>query len=181
MKWLPDDPAVRRQLVDKFLVAVAFVALALLVLVVTGCATVSPQQSVAARTVELWADTGTTWQGPPTVEVMSTTAMAALRGRPNVAASYFCDGRKMYVVAEHAVADEDWLSALLIHELTHHKQCIEGRLPGNRCRIEVEAYSAQIAWLHARAAQLGFFAGSNARNHAAWVEGYMRQNFSECL
>src|SRR3990167_2125257 len=119
-----------------------------------GCATVPLSQNVANKTVQLWGDVGTPGYLPPSVTVISAADMAAMRAAPHgwVLATYRCKEREMYVTADQAM-DDDWLSGLLVHELTHHKQCIEGRMAWAKdmCPLEVEAYTAQTAWLNKRA------------------------------
>ena len=147
----------------------------------SGCATVPAGKTAADLTATLWADMGYPGQNPPEVHAIQPAEMAALRNNA-VVATYICRGRAMYIRDDH-VTDPDWLAGVLIHELTHHKQCIEGRLSGIRdtCMIEVEAYRAQIAWFRKLADARGFFEGTNARNMAEHVQRHMDKNFSQCL
>lgn len=152
----------------------------LALLMLSACSSAPLEQAVAGRTWQLWADVGTPGYPPPSVSAISITEMHKLRG-PGVVATYLCRDRAMYVLREHAT-DEDWLSGVIVHELTHHKQCLEGRLiQANICLLEVEAYTAQMAWLRKLAHERGFLLGTNASNYAAHVERHMQQNFSRCL
>ena len=152
-----------------------------LLLLLSACATMPTDENIAGKTAMLWADMATPGYAPPIVETVSATEMAALRKSSFTIAAYFCRERKMVIIRDHATNDV-WLSGILVHELVHHKQCVEGRLNGrpNMCLIEVEAYQAQIEWLREQGGA-GFIAGTNARNYAHSVEKYMRQNFSQCL
>ena len=149
-----------------------------LLLLLSGCATAPLSYTVAQRTEQLWAAVSTYGQ-PPAVEAITAPEMTTMRG-PHVVATYRCNDRRILVLREQA-SDDDWLSGVIVHELTHHKQCIEGRLRGNLCPLEVEAYTAQVAWLNKRADELGFLAGTNARNYAQHVENHMKKHFSDCL
>lgn len=155
--------------------------LAVLFWLLAGCATSPIGQKTADRTTQLWADVGTSGYLPPSVSVISSTEMQAMRG-PGVIATYQCRERRMLIADGHTT-DADWLAGILVHELVHHKQCLEGRLAGVRdmCPLEVEAYQAQIAWMRKQAAELGFFAGTNMSNYAAHVEKHLRKNFNRCL
>ena len=146
-----------------------------------GCASAPTGKAVTDLTTALWREIGVDGHGPPEAHAIQPAEMAALRNS-TVVATYYCSGRRMYVRADQAT-DDDWLSGILVHELTHHKQCIEGRLTraSDMCPIEVEAYRAQIAWLRKLADSRGFLMGANARNMASHVQRYMDMNFSQCL
>ncbi len=46
-----------------------------------------------------------------------------------------------------------WDQSVLVHELTHHAQCVSGRSMANYCEIEREAYNLQFKYLDQRATQ----------------------------
>lgn len=147
---------------------------------------VTQNQHAIEKIARLWAEIGASNLAPPSVAVVQPAELAAMAKLPLGwnAARYYCQWRKMYISADQAAwGDEDWFSSLLVHELIHHKQCIEGRLTASadNCSVEVEAYTGQIAWLGKRGDEGGFIGGTNARNHAAYVERYMRKNYYKCL
>jgi len=150
-------------------------------LLFSACATQPLGQSMTAKMERLWGEIGYSGYTPPSVSAISRTEMQAMRG-PFVVATYQCNGRAIYINADQSV-DDDWLSGIIVHELVHHKQCLDGKLSSgvDMCRIEVEAYTAQIAWLRKLAQERGFLLGTNVNNHAAHVERYMLKHFSKCL
>ncbi len=152
-----------------------------LILLLAGCAAAPPNKAAVTLTATLWADMGYPGYNPPEVRTIQPAEMAVMRSNFTVA-TYICRERKMYIRADHAT-ESDWLSGVLVHELTHHRQCVEGRLAyvKDMCPLEVEAYRAQIAWLEKQAELRGFIMGTNARNMAGEVQKHMDRNFSRCL
>jgi hypothetical protein len=116
--------------------------------------------------MELWLEMGGTERNAPAIVEVdpSQISHAGMFSEGTAAAIYEC-GFRAISVRRGSNWDLPASETILVHELTHHKQCLAGMigtLPTQRsrvewCRIETEAYeaAAQHIWMKARAGRLG--------------------------
>ena len=76
--------------------------------------------------------------------------MAKVAGtRAGAAAAYNCHFRTVFL-SKPFDAENVWNRSVLVHELEHHKQCLDGRFdlfPENVRQLEGGAYAAQLRYL----------------------------------
>lgn len=122
----------------------------------------------AIRIARDWLQANTAYKQIPDIQSwvsLSVEQMAEQARRGNVAATetrvpaaiYSCGQNRLYLQEGVNFFDAAILS-LLVHELTHHAQCL-ARVPMNDiCAIEREAYLNQqrfVRWMQARVASTG--------------------------
>ncbi len=87
---------------------------------------------------------------PPQVFVVAPEEVEKIAGTgAGAAAVYNCHFRTVFLSAPFD-ADNVWKRSVLVHELEHHKQCLEGRFrlfPENLRELEGSAYAVQLHYL----------------------------------
>lgn len=149
----------------------------LLALLLAGCATpLAPEHRAAVHA--LWAsEFGGAAADAPAVTVAAmgwnTVGTDGAGRMRSAAARYFCGDKAIILEA----AAPEWASApmqsILVHELAHHRQCLDGKMLWMRgCGLEIEATEIQIAWLRKQPwTQRNEDAGKHL---AALADGYKR-------
>lgn len=87
---------------------------------------------------------------PPEVFVVPPEDVEKLAGTgAGAAAAYNCRFRAVFV-SKPFEPENVWNRSVLVHELEHHKQCLDGRFrrfPENLRELEAGAYAAQLHYL----------------------------------
>ena len=87
---------------------------------------------------------------PPEVFVVPAEDVEKLAGTgAGAAAAYNCRFHAVFV-AKPFDPEKVWKRSVLVHELEHHKQCLDGRFrlfPENLRELEAGAYAAQLRYL----------------------------------
>ncbi len=136
-------------------------------------------KQLALKIARDWLQDNTAYKQIPDIQswiVLSDDQMVArgrdLPGRTDVPGFiYSCGANRLYVQHSMNYLDPAALS-LLVHELTHHAQCL-ARLPMNDiCAVEREAYLNQqafVRWLQARLAAAGHPLGPEVEQFARGI------------